>query len=267
MCGLDRFLMDFICRRGHLWPIHRAGSTGRPPREPPSSDVLTKILRPPQQVRQPARAKQTSGGFFCAPLRAVFYNRGRMASDPFIDRSVSRVLPQFGLRTLFLVVTYLAVVFGLMGAIGPIASAALLLLLAMIALHVAGNVLGTRLRDETSAHVLAHQTSPTHARLRSKRHRRARSRLTERTPLGWLIRAACVAGSLTGAAIGKLTFEQFPNATLPDLIVGTISFAILGGLLGFLVGGFLKMTLRAWWQAVCDSRLDACQPESIISRK
>ncbi len=97
-----------------------------------------------------------------------------MASDPFIDRPISQSLPQFRLRTLFLVVTYLAVVFALMGVIGPIASTALLLLLAMIALHVAGNALGTRLRDETSAQVLKHQLSPDLRRRARQCHGRAK---------------------------------------------------------------------------------------------
>jgi hypothetical protein len=32
-------------------------------------------------------------------------------------------------------------------------------------------------------------------------------------------------------------------------VVGTLSSAVVGGFVGFLLACFLEMTIRAWWQA------------------
>lgn len=55
--------------------------------------------------------------------------------------------PQFSLRALLLGVAAVAALLGLMVAIGPAGSALCLLLLALAIAHVAGNALGTLLRD------------------------------------------------------------------------------------------------------------------------
>ena len=56
--------------------------------------------------------------------------------------------PQFGLRAIFATTTALAVILFALRIAGPLAAAALILLAAAILAHVAGNALGTRLRDQ-----------------------------------------------------------------------------------------------------------------------
>ena len=57
-------------------------------------------------------------------------------------------LPQFGLRTLFLIVAVCGALFALFGAIGWLASFGLLIVLSIVCLHVLGNVLGRSLREQ-----------------------------------------------------------------------------------------------------------------------
>ncbi len=79
-------------------------------------------------------------------LRRWLYNRS-MATGPFFNERRDLRLPQFRLRTLMWFVALLAVLFAVMGVIGPLASTGLLMFLVLIGLHVAGNAVGTTLRD------------------------------------------------------------------------------------------------------------------------
>ena len=55
--------------------------------------------------------------------------------------------PQFTLRTLIGLITLLAALFSLVNVVHPVVMAGLVLLALLIAAHVAGNVIGTRLRE------------------------------------------------------------------------------------------------------------------------
>ena len=176
-----------------------------------------------------------------------------MAPESAGDTLELQKVPQYRLRSLFLMIAVLAVLFAVMGSIGPIASAALLLFLTMAGLHVAGNALGTTLRNEATDQFRWQDSTTAHAvasagQLRST----ARApRLSEHTPLGWIKFAFCVVGGLAGGALGSLAFGQLSDSP-SQLAVGVLSFAVLGGFFGFLGGSFLAILLRAWDQAVRD---------------
>lgn len=170
-----------------------------------------------------------------------------MAAEPARDTPDLSKPPQYKLRSLFVLIALLAVLFAVMGTIGPLGSAAMLLFLAFAALHVTGNALGTKLRDRASDQSQWQTSSGLAAGVRSIR--RPSSRLSEHTPLGWIIRSIIVAGALAGGTLGGLTFGQFTGSP-SQLAVGILSFAVLGAFFGFLGGSFLAMTLRAWNQAV-----------------
>jgi hypothetical protein len=176
-----------------------------------------------------------------------------MAAGPVNDVGEFQRLPQFRLRTLFLLMGFLAVLFAIMGFIGPMASAALLFFLALVGLHVAGNALGTSLRDRVSDQV-GWQHLPSIGRpLFANRPAwtALAPRLSEHTPIGWIIWAIGLLGALTGGALGRMAFGQLDSSP-SELAVGTISLAVLGAFLGFLIGSFLTMLLRAWNQASRD---------------
>jgi hypothetical protein len=175
-----------------------------------------------------------------------------MAADAASDVPELQRLPQYRLRSLFLLIACLAVLFAVMGTIGPIASAGLLFLLTMIGLHVAGNALGTTLRDHSSSQI--HRQSPPPAEFGLSATLGAwktfTPRLSEHTRLVWVIRAVSLAGALAGGVLGYTVFGQMGPVSAAGLAIGAISFAVLGAFFGFLIGSFLEMLLSAWRQAL-----------------
>ncbi len=173
-----------------------------------------------------------------------------MIPEPAGDIPATQRVPQFRLRTLFLLIAVLAVLFAVMGTIGPIASAALLLFLCMAGLHVAGNALGTTLRDDSSARFRWQNATAIESESKPAANRSTMTapRLSEHTPLGWIRYAIFFIGALVGGALGGLAFGQLTNSPA-QLAVGVLSFAVLGAFFGFLGGSFLAILLRAWNQA------------------
>ncbi len=158
--------------------------------------------------------------------------------------------PQFGLRTLLVVVALAAVLFSVMGWIGPVPSAGLLLGLVIVGLHVVGNAVGTSLRDRAPSRPPAKSIGrDPPSELAAPRDNLPVSQLQQRTPLGWIVRVAVLLGSGFGAWLGFDVLGQWVENSNFGLFVGTTSLAILGGFVGFLLGSFLKMSLMAWWQA------------------
>jgi hypothetical protein len=161
---------------------------------------------------------------------------------------------------MFLAITCFAAIFAVLGAIGLAASFGLLLVLTLVGLHVVGNALGTRLRDEISP--AGDQEADAISRLAAQsplRFERSHSvsGLYKRARLGWLVHVATVIGALTGGSLGVSFLVNFENTSTRGLIVGAASSGVLGAFFGFLYGSFLKTWLSAWWQASSESeRLD-----------
>jgi hypothetical protein len=123
-----------------------------------------------------------------------------------------------------------------------------LLVSSLIAAHVAGNALGTKLRDQVSRE-LNPDFRRKRIRLRTATGEHAGRRLHEHTPLGRLILFISAGGGVLGGILGGLALAVWTRATVPGWIVGTISSAVLGAFFGFLMGSFLDMSIRAWCQA------------------
>jgi MFS family permease len=199
---------------------------------------------------------------FTRGTRWSAYNEGMPHRS--IDESPAPLkLPQFGLRTMFFVVALLGLLFALMGLIGPLASAALLLVLAVIGLHVAGNVVGTTLRNNAPVDAEQMNDSSRHGGLSARRSVMATlepvqrdltpPRLSERTGLGRLNGLCAGLGAVAGSAIGSSILEYSGDISVRGMIVGFISSGVLGAIFGLLFGCFLGMSLSAWWQATSES--------------
>jgi hypothetical protein len=162
------------------------------------------------------------------------------------------------LRTLFVVVTLFGVVFGVLHAVGPVASIAFLMVLATVGLHMAGNALGTSRRDESTERFGEASRPAVDEACLSEccAAVRVTHRLREHAPLGWIIKITTLLGAAGGMAVGIVSLKEWTNAEWPGLVFGALSAAVLGGFFGFLGGSFLEIARRAWWQATCDSRRD-----------
>ncbi|WP_254510368.1 hypothetical protein [Anatilimnocola floriformis] len=158
--------------------------------------------------------------------------------------------PQFGLRALLLGVSCLAVLLGLWNWMSPITFAALLLLILSVLAHVAGNVIGSRLRDGQAGRRVE-QEKHEHITDLHEDHFAPVTKLGHRHSLGIMPIISATTGAIIGAAVGggwtavliQRSFEWLP------VIIATIAFGVLGGLGGFLTVGFIKALNDAWSEA------------------
>ena len=171
--------------------------------------------------------------------------------------------PQFGLRTLLLLVAACGVLLALRQWLSPIAVVAIAVLALTVFCHVAGNAIGTRLRE------IGDQPDPTADNPNPPRRIRPRpqdfaptTRLGQRHSLGWTIIIATSVGITSGAIGGGLwTFIAGRGHVGPlNVAVGVIAFSILGGLAAFATVGFAQVLLGAIWQAMKSPQSTASSP-------
>lgn len=180
-----------------------------------------------------------------------------------IENSKSALAPpQFGLRTLLLLVTAFAILFALTQAeiLSPMAAAGLVLLALSIFCHVVGNCLGTRLRS-IGDHPDRPIAEPNFRKPQPHEFAPA-THLSQRKSLGWIIVIATFGGVLLGGVGGGvytlLTSRGLIGAT--NIAVGVIAFATLGGIISFAVVGFTQVLGSAICQALNSSTTDSRPP-------
>jgi hypothetical protein len=171
-----------------------------------------------------------------------------MLTSPEFDQGLGGPF-QFRLRTMLLTVKICGTACALMIAIGPAWSAIFCFLVLLAALHVVGNALGARLRDEAAANAAIDDADRPDlpAWTFAPRHPK---RLAQHAPLGRWIGVLTAMGFVASGTLGEILFSA--RATPAGTIVGTLSSAVLGGFAAFLAGSFLRVGLSAAWQAHCD---------------
>ena len=183
------------------------------------------------------------------------------------DRRAGLRPPQFRLSTMLAGVAVVCILLAAMKWVGPLAGFGLLFLALSIVAHVAGNAIGTRLRENGSRPLPGESGG---AIPRSKRYARPAAgdyapatRLAARHPLGWLIvlttGLAVLLGALAGGAF--LAWFNWERTSLVSISVGALASGALGGFGGFLVSSFLRELLRANAQAAAAAKSVTCPPE------
>lgn len=161
--------------------------------------------------------------------------------------------PQFGLRTLLLLVAAIGVLLALRQWLDPIVIAAILFLALSVFCHVAGNAIGTRLRE------IGSQPKQGDDRLFSLERIRPRpqdfaptTQLGQRRSLGWTIIIATSVG-ITSGAIGGGFWTFLTSRGEPEIVtiaIGVAAFGVLGGMAAFATVGFAQVLFGAIWQAM-----------------
>jgi hypothetical protein len=140
---------------------------------------------------------------------------------------------------------------GWLGLAGWMAAA---VLLASVGMHVAGNAIGTRLREATDrdlndrrdlphARATIPATTPTH--------------LERSSQLGRLIPVSAAIGAACGGAAGSLALLLFAACSPAGALLGGASSAVIGGLLGFLGASFVEIVRTSLREAIAAERMAA----------
>jgi fatty acid desaturase len=165
--------------------------------------------------------------------------------------------PQFRLRTMLLAVALLSVLLALMTSVGPLAAFGLLLLTLSIIAHVAGNAIGTRLRENGSRPLEAEPVPSESRRAKTKvplprGDFAPATRLSAQHPLGWIVLAAFATGVIVGGSAGGgfLAWLCWERITPVSVACGAAASGALGGFAGFLISSFARELLRAHADAV-----------------
>jgi len=179
--------------------------------------------------------------------------------------------PKFSLRTLFFVTTAIAVALGLTWWVSPLVLTGLAMASIAVGAHVAGNAIGTRLRDSASRpsqrdplidriatpNLLSGERLPTGHTLPThwpgwNNAPMPVTRLGQRWSLGWLMIAPTAAGTLASMIAGCCWMRAIYGSGFDayGLAIAALAFGMLGGFATFLVVAFVHVTTVALWQAL-----------------
>jgi hypothetical protein len=126
---------------------------------------------------------------------------------------------------------------------------AVVVVAASIAMHVAGNAIGTGLRDEADRRL---ERVP--GRLLTAVPRAAPSHLQRHTSLGRLVPVSAGIGAACGGVAGSAALAVFAAASVPGAVLGGLSSAVIGGLLGFLAASFVEIIRTSLREALAAER-------------
>ena len=160
--------------------------------------------------------------------------------------------PRFSLWTLMIVVTGVAVVCAVFAGVSGHSAIWITIFLLAIGAHVAGNALGTRLRQLGSQRAQEGILPPVHATTPLKEDQFApASQLSQRTSLGWSIVVVSVFGAIAGGVGGGLGFHYIygHELTLVNLVLGVFGAGAMGGFLTFWCSSLVRVLWAAWRQA------------------
>ena len=163
---------------------------------------------------------------------------------------------QFGLTSLLLAMAAISALLAVMNSVGGVWSLIILLSLALVGAHVAGNALGTTLRDQASPEAPRHIDAPAMGAAAAARQLAASGQLlTHRRP-GAVTRAAAAASALLGGGLGVLAALHL-ELPLPGLVLISASLAVVGAWFGFLGSCFLVVARQAMHEALAVPTSDA----------
>ena len=138
---------------------------------------------------------------------------------------------------------------GLAGWIGAAVVAA------SVAMHVAGNAIGTRLRDSTDRDLSRVALRRTTAPVLPAPPRP--SLLEQRESLGRLVPVSAAIGAACGGVCGATALATLASSSLAGAALGGVSSAVIGGLLGFLGASFVEIVRTSLREAVAAERSSA----------
>jgi hypothetical protein len=146
----------------------------------------------------------------------------------------------------------IAVAFAAIGWLGLAGWMAVVVVVASIAMHVAGNALGTRMREAADRERAARRNElrpePAHLPQMSP------TRLERHETLGRLVPISAGIGATVGGLTGSVMLAMLTRSSTAGAILGGASSAVIGGLFGFLVASFVEILRTSLRDAIAAER-------------
>jgi hypothetical protein len=148
------------------------------------------------------------------------------------------------LRTFSWLTVVVGVSVAAIGWFGIPGTLAILVAAACIAAHVAGNAIGTGIRDATD------RERPAERHLSVQLPPRQAPTLLERgESLGRLVPISAGIGGVLGGLIGTFCLIILVGSSLPGAVLGGVSSAVIGGIGWFLIASFVDVIRSAFREA------------------
>lgn len=152
--------------------------------------------------------------------------------------------PPMTLRTFSWMTVVVGVAVAAVSWFGIAGTLAIVVVAACLAAHVAGNAIGTSIRDATDRDRPAGQ--PPSVQIPP---RLAPTLLERGESLGRLVPVSAGIGGLLGGLIGTTCLIVLVGSSLPGAILGGVSSAVIGGIGGFLLASFVDVIRSALREA------------------
>ena len=141
------------------------------------------------------------------------------------------------LHTFFWVATALAVAFSAINWLGLAGWLATLVVFGCLAMHIAGNAIGTRMQEATDRDLFrTRQQSP-----RVDVPVSSPSHLERHSKTGWLLPISVGIGGFIGGISGATALMLLASSSFEGALLGGLSSAVLGGIFGFLIASFVDI--------------------------
>lgn len=129
---------------------------------------------------------------------------------------------------------------------------AVVVLVASVGMHVAGNALGTKLREATDRDLarLRRRSEPVVAVATPGRP----GQLERRSGLGRLVPVSAAVGGICGGVAGATCLILLTSSSPAGALLGGISSAVIGGFAGFLGASFVEIVRTSLSEALAAER-------------
>ena len=169
--------------------------------------------------------------------------------------------PRFRLGSLMWALVVLGVIFALIGYLGSQATLGIVLLVLAVAAHVAGNALGTQLRNngDTRSPSANESSSGNRPHTAAPADFAPTTRLGDRSSLGRPIVVVTCVGTVFGAVAGGLGLflvaqQEMSIGSVGSIALGMLAAGVLGGIGTFMAASFLQVACDALRQATRDAK-------------
>jgi len=152
----------------------------------------------------------------------------------------------------------LAIACAAIGWLGLAGWLAAVVLLASVAMHVAGNAIGTRLREATDRDLARpHGLSADPAKETPQLPVLSPSHLHRHSSLGRLVPISAGIGAVCGGTAGAVALMWLAGSSPAGALLGGGSSAVMGGLLGFLGASFVEIVRTSLRESLAAERASA----------